>query len=356
MPETSPTQHYTDPEGIVLSSGETLAPLELAYQFVGHKTPDNSNVVLVCHALTGSADVLGWWEQMVGPGKAIDTDEYRVLCTNVIGSCYGSSGPRSKGADGKPFGENFPRITVADWVEAQLGLLEHLGIKRLHSVIGPSLGGMQALYWGCKHSGLVGSVIAIACAPWVDAYGLAFDAVAREAARNAGGDKTSDNSSRAEEAMYIARMLGNITYRSRREFNERFGRKRVTGSSANTQVHITDTFEISNYLRTGSQKFINRFDPVSYQRLTEALDSFSLAEEGADLAASFADFPERFLVISFDTDTRFPPFASEQMVAAALRARVGVTYACLSYGKGHDSFLFAQPDYQSLIAGFLAHR
>tara|TARA_R100001244_G_scaffold6593_14_gene8013 strand:+ start:16456 stop:17583 length:1128 start_codon:yes stop_codon:yes gene_type:complete len=348
-----------------LDSGASLAPVEFAYETYGELNADRSNAVLVCHALTGDQYLAsthpltgkpGWWERMVGPGKPIDTDRHFIICANVLGSCLGSSGPATVNpATEKPWAMDFPVITIADMVRAQAMLLDHLGIERLHAVIGGSMGGMQAVSWAALYPERVASAVIIASAARHSAQNIAFHEVGRQAImadpRWRGGAYYADDDP-PSSGLAVARMAAHITYLSEAGLTEKFGR-RLQDRDAKTFGFDAD-FQVESYLRHQGISFVDRFDANSYLYITRAMDYFDLAEaHGGVLANAFRGSKTRFCLISFDTDWLYPTSESRAIVHALNAAGAEVSFMELSSPFGHDSFLLENPEMNRIVDGFL---
>jgi homoserine O-acetyltransferase/O-succinyltransferase len=356
---------------VQLDSGVQFAPLDFAYETYGTLNEDASNAVLICHALTGDQYVAsvhpltkkpGWWVSMVGPGKPIDTGRYCVICINVLGSCLGSSGPASESpATGMPYGMDFPVITIADMVRAQAILLDHLGIATLASVVGGSMGGMQALSWAALFPGRVRSAIVIAATARHSAQNIAFHEVGRQAIMAdpawAGGDYYAGNDVPAK-GLSVARMAAHITYMSEQGLTEKFGRNlqdRPDGSKGAKSFGFDADFQVESYLRHQGLSFVDRFDANSYLYITRAMDYFDLAEphEGV-LAKAFARSQTRFCLVSFDSDWLYPTSESRRIVHALNAAGAAASFVELSSPFGHDAFLLDPPELNRIVAGFLS--
>lgn len=348
-----------------LDSGASLAPVEFAYETYGELNADRSNAVLVCHALTGDQYLAsthpltgkpGWWERMVGPGKPIDTDRHFIICANVLGSCLGSSGPATVNpATEKPWAMDFPVITIADMVRAQAMLLDHLGIERLHAVLGGSMGGMQAVSWAALYPERVASAVIIASAARHSAQNIAFHEVGRQAImadpRWRGGAYYADDDP-PSSGLAVARMAAHITYLSEAGLTEKFGR-RLQDRDAKTFGFDAD-FQVESYLRHQGISFVDRFDANSYLYITRAMDYFDLAEaHGGVLANAFRGSKTRFCLISFDTDWLYPTSESRAIVHALNAAGAEVSFMELSSPFGHDSFLLENPEMNRIVDGFL---
>lgn len=345
-----------------LQSGAHLPAYELMYETYGTLNATHSNAVLVCHALNASHHVagthggdpksLGWWDNLIGPGKPLDTDRFFVLCINNPGSCFGSTGPMSiDPATGLPWGSRFPVITVEDWVDAQARLLDRLGIERLAAVIGGSLGGMQALDWALRYPARLGHCVAIATAPNLSAQNIAFNEVARRAIVtdpdfHAGHYR--EHGTLPRRGLRVARMIGHITYLSGNAMETKFGRELKSEVLGYTTQGIE--FQIEGYLRHQADKFSEYFDANTYLLITRALDYFDPAREhGGDLARAFAAATCKFQLVSFTTDWRFSPARSREIVKALLDNRFDVSYAEIEAPHGHDAFLLDDARYHALL-------
>ena len=351
---------------LALDSGQSLPSVTIAYQSYGTLAPDKSNAVLVCHALTGDQYVAsnhpatgkpGWWARMVGPGKPVDTDRFFVICANVLGSCMGSSGPASPDAlTGAPLGMAFPVITIGDMVRAQAMLLDHLGIARLHAVIGGSMGGMQTLAWASAYPERLASAIVIASAARHSAQNIAFHEVGRQAIM-ADPDwqdgQYYDGTRGPTKGLAVARMAAHITYLSEAGLTEKFGR-RLQARDAKSFGFDAD-FQIESYLRHQGLAFTDRFDANAYLYITRAMDYFDLAEaHDGQLANAFAGAKDvRFTLVSFDTDWLYPTAESRRIVQALQSVGAAASFVELSAPFGHDSFLLEVPALDAIVAGSL---
>jgi homoserine O-acetyltransferase len=356
-------------DGLALDCGAVVMPLVVAWRAYGTLNAARSNAVLVCHALTGDQYVAethpitgkpGWWENVVGPGLPIDTDRYYVICANVLGGCMGSTGPREEMTDaegrglGRPWGTDFPNITIRDMVRAQKRLIDHLGIARLLCVIGGSMGGMQVLEWAAEYPDAVFAAAPIACAAHHSAQNIAFHEVGRAAIHSdpdwRGGRYWEDGRVPAK-GLSVARMVAHITYLSEEALTRKFGR-RLRGASALT--FLEDVFEVESYLRHQGSTFVRRFDANSYLTITRAMDYFDLAaEHGGDLAAAFRGTRTRFFVASFSSDWLFPTSESRALVRALNAAAANVSFVEIKSDKGHDAFLLDEPDFHRALGGVL---
>jgi homoserine O-acetyltransferase len=353
------TMHFDKP--LQLQSGATLANYDLVYETYGTLNTARSNAVLVCHALNASHHVagtysddpesLGWWDNMVGPGKPLDTNRFFVIGVNNLGSCFGSTGPMHiNAATGKPYGAGFPVVTVDDWVQAQALLADVLGIEQFAAVMGGSLGGMQALAWSMLFPQRLRHCVVIASTPKLSAQNIAFNDVARQAILTDpdfhGGDFYAYGVV-PKNGLRVARMVGHITYLSDDDMAEKFGRELRNGAY---QFGYGVDFEIESYLRYQGDKFSTYFDANTYLLITKALDYFDPAKEfGGDLSAAFANTRAKFLVISFMTDWRFAPERSRDMVQALVKNKRRVSYAEIDAPHGHDAFLLEDPRYMQIV-------
>ncbi|HEX8011943.1 MAG TPA: homoserine O-acetyltransferase [Casimicrobiaceae bacterium] len=348
-----------------LSSGATLPAFELSYETYGTLDAERSNAILVCHALNashhvaglyeGRPDSEGWWDNMVGPGKPVDTDRFFVVGVNNLGSCFGSTGPASiNPATGKPWGSDFPIVTVEDWVDAQTRLADYLGIDRFAAVMGGSLGGMQALSWAIRYPERIAHALVIAAAPNLSAQNIAFNEVARAAIMTDPefhGGHYYAHGVRPVRGLRVARMIGHITYISDEQMGEKFGRSLREGLN----YSFAPEFEIESYLRYQGEKFSEYFDANTYLRITKALDYFDpAAAAGGNLAKALAPAKCRFLVVSFTTDWRFSPARSREIVKALVDNRRDVSYAEVVAPHGHDAFLLDTPQYHAIVRTYLA--
>ena len=358
------SRQATLPGPLRLDGGVLLSPVELAYETYGRLAPDGGNAILVCHALTGDQHVAsahprtgkpGWWTRMIGPGKPIDPARDFVICSNVLGSCMGSSGPASVNpATGRPWGMGFPVITIRDMVRAQAMLLDHLGVGRLKAVVGGSMGGMQALSWPATFPDRVGSVVVIASTARHTAQNIAFHEVGRQAImadpKWHGGDYYRGEPPAA--GLAVARMAAHITHLSEAGLTEKFGR-RLQAREAKSFGFDAD-FQVESYLRHQGLSFVDRFDANSYLYITRAMDYFDLAEEhGGLLANAFRATKARFCLVSFDTDWLYPTIESRSIVQALNAAGAPVSFVELSSPYGHDAFLLDAPEMNRVVDGFL---
>ncbi|KQT35048.1 homoserine O-acetyltransferase [Sphingomonas sp. Leaf412] len=363
------SRHVVLPGPLRLDGGATLSPVEIAYETYGTLASDASNAILVCHALTGDHHLAsahprtgkpGWWTRMVGPGRPIDTDRYFVVCANVLGSCMGSSGPASiDPATGRPFGMAFPVITIRDMVRAQAMLLDHLGVARLHAVVGGSMGGMQALSWAATFPDRVAAAVVIASTARHTAQNIAFHEVGRQAVMADPNWRDGDYYHGAAPAagLAVARMAAHITYLSEAGLTEKFGRRlqaRPDSPDGAKSFGFDADFQVESYLRHQGSAFTDRFDANSYLYITRAMDYFDLAEEhGGLLAHAFRGTRTRFAMVSFDTDWLYPTAESRAVVQALHAAGAPASFVELSSPFGHDAFLLDVPELDRIVAGFL---
>ena len=365
FPRDSLVAHFGVDRPLKLDAGVELRPFQIAYKTYGTLNADRSNAVLVCHALTGDQHVAnvhpvtkkpGWWETMVGSGKPIDTERYFVICPNVIGACMGTTGPSSTNPNtGKPWGLDFPVITIRDMVRAQALLLDHLGIEQLFSVAGGSMGGMQVLQWATSYPERVFSALPIACATRHSAQNIAFHEVGRQAIMadpDWRGGRYHLEGTNPHRGLAVARMGAHITYLSDAALHRKFGRK---FQDRDTPTFSFDAdFEVESYLRYQGSSFVERFDANSYLYLTRAMDYFDLAaDSGGVLANSFKSTPTRFCVISFTSDWLFPTSDSRAIVHALNASSARVSFAEIVTDKGHDAFLLDEPELFAIVRGFL---
>jgi len=348
-----------------LDSGQELGPFRMAYKCWGRLNDDASNVVLICHALTGDHYVIGespltgkagWWEKMVGPGKPVDTEKMFVICINVLGSCAGSTGPSEINPQtGEPYGIDFPVITITDMVRAQAMLLDHLGIEKLNCVIGGSMGGMQALQWSVTYPDRIDSVIAIATTWRHSAQNIAFHEVGRQAIMadpNWNHGKYYDQNEAPHAGLAVARMAAHITYMSESTLTSRFGRNLQNRDKL--AYGFDADFQIESYLRHQGISFVDRFDANSYLYITRAMDYYDLTiEYEGVLASAFKDNKTRFCILSFNSDWLYTTEESRQIVKALNAVGARVSFAEIDMDKGHDSFLLDSPDMFGIVEGFL---
>lgn len=359
---TPQAMHFAD--ALPLRSGSALRDYTLAFETYGKLNAARSNAVLVCHALNaghhvagrhaGEASDTGWWDNLVGPGKPLDTERLFVIGINNPGSCFGSTGPMSPNPDapGQPYGADFPVVTVEDWVAAQARLLDRLGIEQLAAVIGGSLGGMQALAWTLHHPARVRHCIAVATAPSLSAENIAFNEVARRAIvtdPDFHGGHYQQHGALPKRGLRLARMIGHITYLSDDVMNAKFGRALRHAEPAFSTQAVE--FQIESYLRHQADKFAEYFDANTYLLITRALDYFDPARDaGGSLVRAFQPArANRFLLVSFSTDWRFAPARSREIVKALVDNRIDVSYAEIDAPHGHDAFLLDDARYHALL-------
>lgn len=365
--ETQYATFYNSPDELILESGKKIGPITVAYETYGSLNFAKDNAILIVHALSGDAHAAGkytvddekpgWWDTMIGKGKAIDTERYFVICTNVLGGCKGTTGPNAINPNTKkPYGLSFPVISVADMVQVQKKLVEFLGIQRLHSVIGGSMGGMQALEWSIRYPGNVTSVIPIATTAKLSSQSIAFDEVGRNAIVrdpywNNGNYYGCDNM--PSNGLAIARMIGHITYLSDEAMSNKFGRRLQEREKYG--YDFTTEFEVESYLHYQGDKFVERFDANSYLYLTKAMDYFDLESQYGSLDAAFSGVRAKFLVISFTSDWLFPAYQSKEIVQALIAQDKDVSYCNIQSPCGHDAFLLEFKQLTKITKGFLEY-
>ena len=356
--------HFNEP--LTLKSGQVLPQFNLIYETYGELNADKSNAVLICHALSGHHHVAGkhhendknpgWWDNLIGPGKPLDTNKFFVIGLNNLGGCHGSSGPISTNPDtDRPWGASFPIVTVEDWVNSQARLADHLGIKQLAAVLGGSLGGMQALQWPIAYPERIRHALVIASAPNLTAQNIAFNEVARQAIITDPEFYEGDyyyHGVVPRRGLRIARMLGHITYLSDDAMGAKFGRKLRDGK---IKYGFDVEFEMESYLRYQGDKFAGDFDANSYLRMTRALDYFDPAfEYDGVLSAALAKVKADFLVVSFTSDWRFSPARSREIVKALLDNELSVSYAEVTAAHGHDAFLMPDAHYHNIMRAYFS--
>lgn len=359
-------QSITFPEGVALDCGRTLQNITVAYQTYGTLNADKSNALLICHALTGDQYVAspnpetgrpGWWNNLVGPGAAVDTNKYFVICSNVLGGCMGTTGPRSPHGErpDQPWGTDFPVITIHDMVRLQKRLVEHLGIQKLFAVVGGSMGGMQVLSWAVQFPHMLFAAVPIATAHYHSAQNIAFHEIGRQAIA---ADPCFHNGDywhygvRPERGLGVARMTAHITYVSEEALTRKFGRKlqNAEGLSA-----LGDQFAVESYLQYQGSSFVQRFDANAYLAITRAMDLFDIASDhGGILADAFQGTQTRFLLVSFSSDWLFPTAQSRTIARALNHVAANVSFVEVQSDKGHDAFLLEEPDFHATVRGFLS--
>ena len=349
------------PNELILESGEKLGPITLAYETYGTLDKENTNAVLIPHALSGDAHVArrllsektpGWWDSMVGPGKGIDTSKYFVICSNVLGGCKGSTGPSSMNPKiGKPYGLDFPLITIGDMVNAQRHLIDYLGIEKLLAVVGGSMGGMQVLQWMVAYPDRIRAAVPIATAMKHTPQQIAFNAVGRQAIMADPDWKKGSyyGSSVPSKGLAVARMIGHITYMSDVSMAEKFGRRTKTEKDP---FKFGAEFEVEGYLNYRGDNFVKRFDANSYLYVTKAIDCFNILN-GHSLDSVFQGLEAKVLVLAFKSDWLYPSNQSQEIVKACKRAGVDTSYCELSSTYGHDAFLLEIEEQTKLISHFL---
>ena len=356
------TMHFD--ESLALRSGATIGAYDLTFETYGALNAAKSNAVLVCHALNASHHVagyyadepknVGWWDNMIGPGKPLDTNRFFVIGVNNLGGCFGTTGPSSiDPKTAKPYGASFPVVTVEDWVAAQARLADRLGIQRFAAVMGGSLGAMQALQWSISYPERIANAMIVAAAPKLSAQNIAFNEVARRAITTDPdfyGGNYYDHNAIPKRGLRLARMIGHITYLSDDAMMEKFGR---TLRSGNIGYHFEVDFEVESYLRYQGDKFAEYFDANTYLLITRALDYFDpAADYSGNLAAALAKASAQFLVVSFTSDWRFAPNRSREIVKALLDNNLNVSYAEIDAPHGHDAFLLDDPRYMGVVNAY----
>lgn len=369
------TRHFTfaEDEPFVLESGAALGPVTLAYQTYGRLNAERSNAVLICHALSGGAHAAGyrsledrkpgWWDSAIGPGKAFDTNRFFVICSNVIGSCYGSTGPGSRHSiTGKPYGLTFPVVTIGDMVRAQVQLIDHLGIEKLLCVVGGSMGGMQVLAWAAHHPRRIKAAIPLATTARSNAMHIALSEVGRQAIYadpHWQGGNYYESDRRPDAGLAVARMIAHITYLSEQAMHRKFGRRLKDRERYGYQFQTE--FQVESYLKHQGLSFTQRFDANSYLYITKAMDYFDLTQSPAngngtpiDLAAVFAGASHvKFLVVSFTSDWLYPSHQSKEIVSALTAAGADVSYLDIESSAGHDAFLVEVETMNRLLGSFM---
>lgn len=350
-----------------LENGTRLGPVTLAYETYGELNRERSNAVLITHALSGDSHAAGyyhkddkrpgWWEIMVGPGKGIDTDRYFVVCSNILGSCMGSTGPGSiNPRTGRPFGLDFPLVTIGDMVTAQKALIDHLGIKRLLSVVGGSIGGMQVVEWCLRYPDMTLSAVPLATTTRHSALTIAFNEVARQAIMADPNWNNGDyyTGPKPDLGLAVARMIGHITYLSDESMRQKFGRRLQDRSDFS--FNFDADFQVESYLRYQGSKFVERFDANSFLYITKAADYFDLARQydSGSLVKAFSRARAKFLVVSFTSDWLYPTYQSRDMVKAMKKNGLDVSFCEIEADWGHDAFLLPSDRLTGLIKGFLA--
>jgi len=354
------------PDELPLENGSRLGPITLAYETCGTLNQDKSNVIMVLHALSGDSHMTGyyseedskpgWWEIMVGPGKGVDTNKYFVICSNIIGSCMGSTGPASiDRKTGQPYGHDFPVITIGDMVRAQKRLLDHLGIKKILALVGGSIGGMQVLEWCVRYPDMVISAIPLATTTRHSALAIAFNEVARQAimADPNWNQGNYYSGKRPDLGLAVARMIGHITYLSDDSMRHKFGRR--LQEKSDFSFDFGADFQVESYLRYQGSRFVERFDANSFLYITKAADYFDLKKQNDanSLVKAFSNVSARFLVVSFTSDWLYPTYQSKEMVVAMKKNGLDVSFCEIEAQWGHDAFLLPSERLSNLIKGFL---
>lgn len=357
-----------------LEIGGTIAPVDVEYETYGALSPAKDNVILICHALSGDAHAAGWdaeaeatgrtwrarkpgwWDAVVGPGKALDTRRYFVICSNVLGSCYGTTGPSSPNpATGRPYGLDFPMVTVSDWVQLQARLLDALGIGELHAVIGGSLGGQQVIEWALAFPERVRKCVVLAASARLSAQGLGFNAVGRHAVMHDADfrDGAYYDGTPPQDGLAAARMLAHITYLSGKGMDSKFGRRFQDGAQARSGFDVE--FQVESYLDHQGRAFVERFDANSYLYITRAMDYYDAALRwgDGDLIKACSRIRAQVLVVSFSSDWLYPPDQCREFAMALMRNRIPVSYLNVRSDYGHDAFLVETETVERLLTGFL---
>lgn len=361
----SESQFFTSTTPLTLDSGEQLDTFTIAYETYGTLNEDKSNVIIICHALSGDAHAafgrkddpkkVGWWDGLIGPDKAIDTNTYFVIATNTIGSCLGSSGPTSiNPKTQKPYALSFPVITIKDMVRAQHALITHLNIDRIKHVIGGSMGGMQAIEWAISYPKMVFSCVAIATTSKLSPQALAFGAVGRNAIISDPSwhkGNYSDHDTRPEKGLSIARMIGHITYLSEESMSQKFGRRLQKKDDYN--YNFNAEFQVESYLQHQGDKFVNRFDANSYLYLSKAMSYFDLEKDYGSLENAFKVTLSKFLILSISSDWIYPASQSKEIAKTLMKFNRDVTYCEIDSPYGHDAFLIEIEKFSQVIKPYL---
>lgn len=355
MPNVSSPRLTCTIGSLALARGGVLGAVDVAYEQYGALSPAGDNAILICHALTGSAQAAGedgWWDPLIGPGAAFDTNRYAVICANILGSCYGTTGPESLNPlTGRAYGGEFPSITVGDMVAAQEGLLAALGVRALVTVAGGSLGGLQVLEWMARRPGFVRSAIVVAANLAHEPWTIAFNECARQAIRNDPDWQDGDYAGtgrRPEQGLALARMMAMISYRSAQSFSSRFGR-----DVAAVQENGQPQFSVESYLRYQGKKLVERFDANAYLRITEAMDAFDVGEGRGGASEALRAFRGPALVLGIDSDILYPTWQQQEIVAVLQGNGNTVEYGEITTPHGHDAFLMEWDQLDRHIRGFL---
>jgi len=359
------TKYYTIEKNILLESGEEFGPITVAYETYGRLNGKKDNAILVLHALTGDAHAAGyhseqdrkpgWWNDMIGPGKAFDTNKYFIIASNMLGGCKGTTGPSSiNPKTGKAYGTEFPVITIEDTVKVQKELVDYLGVKKLLSVAGGSMGGMQALIWATEYPEMVESAILIASTSKLTAQSIAFNAVGRNAIISdpdwQNGDYY-DKENKPDRGLSIARMVGHITYLCEEAMHKKFGRKLQNKTKPDFNMDID--FQVESYLQHQGEVFVDRFDANSYLYITKAVDYFDLSQKYGSLDEAFKRTNAKFLIMSFTSDWLFPTSQSKEMVNSLIRVGKDVSFCEIESPCGHDAFLLEFETQTNIVKSFL---
>ncbi len=365
--ETQFATLFDPPQPLVLASGKELGPITVAYETYGKLSPQKDNAIFICHALTGDAHAAGWhspenkkpgwWDNFIGPGKGLDTDEYFIICANILGGCQGTTGPSSINPQtDEPYCAEFPVITIGDIVQVHSALIRTLGIEKLLAIIGGSLGGMQVLEWAARFPDQIESAIVLASAANLSAQGIAFNTVGRRAIL---ADPHYENGSYYEHGegpqygLALARMLAHITYLSEASIEMKFGRRLQHSDTFAYDLLRETEFQIESYLHYQGRQFVERFDANSYLHLTKAMDYFHLADSYGSLTKALGKTDARFLVVSYNTDWLFPTIQSREIVTALLKSGRDVSFMELASPFGHDAFLIEDTTLSTLVKPFL---
>jgi homoserine O-acetyltransferase len=365
--QTQTLELFAPPNELVMSSGRRFGPIRVAYETYGELSPQRDNAIFVCHALTGDAHVAGWrkgdrkpgwWDELVGPGKGLDTSKYFVICANVLGGCQGTTGPNSiNPATGQPFGLQFPVVTVGDMTEVHRAAVKALGVDKLLAVIGGSLGGMQVLEWAARFPDEIHAAICLASAARLSAQGIAFNCVGRRAIVTDPHFHSGDfygHDALPERGLALARMVAHITYLSEQSIENKFGRRLQDRPSLTYDLSNEVEFQVESYLHYQGARFVERFDANSYLYLTRAMDYFDLAEAYGSLEKALGRTSARFLITAYTSDWLFPTVQSRELVDALVASRRHVSLFELTSPFGHDSFLLEVEPLEELLRPFLA--